>query len=50
MTPVLALRGRLVAAAAALFVGAGTVYAGAWPLVLVGVAVACALCTAYLAF
>jgi uncharacterized protein (DUF58 family) len=50
MTPTLALRGRLVATCAALFLGAGGLYRGAWPLVFLGFAAAAALCVAYLAF
>jgi uncharacterized protein (DUF58 family) len=50
MTPVLALRGRLMAASAALFVAAGTVHEDAWPLVAFGFVVAAALSTAYIWF
>ena len=46
MTPSLALRGRLVAATCALFVAAGSIHAGAWPLVALGALIASALCTA----
>jgi len=50
MTPTLALRGRLIATCAALFLAAGGMYRGAWPLVFRGFAAAATLCTAYLAF
>lgn len=50
MTPVLALRGRLIAAAAALFVAAGTVHADAWPLVAFGFVATAALGSAYVWF
>jgi uncharacterized protein (DUF58 family) len=50
MTPVLALRGRLIAAAAALFVAAGMIHRDAWPLVALGFAVAAALASAYVWF
>lgn len=50
MTPTLALRGRLIATCAALFLAAGGMYRGAWPLVFLGFAAAATLCTAYLAF
>jgi uncharacterized protein (DUF58 family) len=50
VTPVLALRGRLIAAAGALFVAAGALHPGAWPLVAMGTFVVSALMTAYLFF
>jgi uncharacterized protein (DUF58 family) len=48
MTPILALRGRLIAASGALFVGAGAIHRDAWPLVGLGVLTIAALCTSYL--
>jgi len=50
LTPVLALRGRLIAAAGALFLAAGALHPGAWPLIALGTIVVSALMTAYLFF
>lgn len=50
MTPVLALRGRLIAAAGALFVAAGALHPGAWPLISLGTIIVSAVMTAYLFF
>ena len=50
MTPILALRGRLIAAAAALFVAAGLIHKDAWPLAALGFVVAAALMSAYIWF
>jgi len=50
VTPVLALRGRLIAVSGALFVAAGALHAGAWPLIALGTIVLGALMTMYLFF
>lgn len=49
MTPVLALRARLIAGTAALFVSTGAL-SGSWPIVALGTVVFSALITAYLLF
>src|SRR5262245_23709988 len=50
MTPVLALRGRLIAASAAILVAAGALHPGAWPLAALGFVVVATLTSAYVWF
>lgn len=50
MTPYLALRGRLIIAAGALFVVAGGVHGGAFSLIALGTVIIAAMCTAYVWF